>query len=58
LSDAGVSAERIADVMGHRDTRMIFHVYRHVLTDVIHTTATALDAAFSANGSESGSEVS
>jgi integrase len=56
LSDAGLSAERIADVMGHRDTRMIFRTYRHVLTDVIHTTATALDGVFGTNGSENGSE--
>ena len=29
LSNAGVPAERIADLAGHRDTRMVERVYRH-----------------------------
>lgn len=43
LSDAGVSPERIADLLGHVDIRMVMSVYRHTVTPVVDTAATALD---------------
>jgi len=39
LSAAGQSAERLADLLGHRDTRMVHRHYRHPVTAAVTTAA-------------------
>ncbi len=40
LSAAGVPPERLADLLGHRDTRMVFKHYRHPVTPTISVAVT------------------
>lgn len=37
LSASGQSAEKLADLLGHKDTRMVFKHYRHAVTSSIST---------------------
>ncbi|MBU1226188.1 MAG: tyrosine-type recombinase/integrase, partial [Actinobacteria bacterium] len=39
MAAAGQSAERLADLLGHRDTRMVFKHYRHAITSSVTTAA-------------------
>lgn len=39
ISAAGLSAERLADLLGHKDTRMVFGHYRHPVTSSISVAA-------------------
>ncbi len=45
LSAAGVPAELVADLLGHRDTRMVFEHYRHQVTPTITVAADHIEAA-------------
>lgn len=48
LSAAGVSLERIADLLGHVDTRMLERVYRHPVTKTVDAAAAPMARMFSA----------
>lgn len=37
ISEGGLSAERLADLLGHKDTRMVFGHYRHPVTASVST---------------------
>ena len=39
ISAGGLSAERLADLLGHKDTRMVFDHYRHPVTASVSTAA-------------------
>jgi integrase len=39
MSAAGHSAEKLADLLGHRDTRMVFKHYRHPVTASVEVAA-------------------
>jgi integrase len=39
ISASGLSAERLADLLGHKDTRMVFGHYRHPVTSSISVAA-------------------
>lgn len=39
ISAAGLSAERLADLLGHKDTRMVFGYYRHPVTSSVSVAA-------------------
>jgi integrase len=39
ISAAGLSAERLADLLGHKDTRMVFGHYRHPVTSSVTVAA-------------------
>jgi integrase len=39
ISAAGLSAERLADLLGHKDTRMVFQHYRHPVTSSVSVAA-------------------
>jgi integrase len=39
ISAAGLSAERLADLLGHKDTRMMFGHYRHPVTSSVSVAA-------------------
>lgn len=39
ISAAGLSAERLADLLGHKDTRMVFEHYRHPITSSVSVAA-------------------
>lgn len=54
ISAAGLSAERLADLLGHKDTRMVFNHYRHPVTASVSTTAEFWGANRGANGPEMG----
>jgi integrase len=43
LSAAGESAERLADLLGHKDTRMVFKHYRHPVTSTVSTAVDCWD---------------
>jgi delta 1-pyrroline-5-carboxylate dehydrogenase len=43
LSDAGVPVEEISRLVGHSGTSVTELVYRHQITPVIQTGATAMD---------------
>lgn len=45
LSAAGVAPERLADLLGHVDTRMVFKHYRHPVTPTITVTADHIESA-------------
>ena len=45
LSAAGVAPELLADVLGHRDTRMVFRHYRHQVTPTISVAADHIERA-------------
>ena len=45
LSASGQSAERLADLLGHKDTRMVFRHYRHPVTSTISTAVEYWDRA-------------
>lgn len=45
MSAAGHSAEKLADLLGHRDTRMVFKHYRHPVTASIEVAADYWKAA-------------
>ncbi|MBA3361934.1 MAG: site-specific integrase [Acidimicrobiia bacterium] len=45
LSAAGESAEKLADLLGHKDTRMVFKHYRHPVTSTISTAVEYWDRA-------------
>jgi integrase len=46
LSDHGVPAERISDVMGHGDPTVTMRVYRHQLRPTVADAAQAMDEIF------------
>lgn len=46
LSAADVSLERIADLLGHTDTRMLEHVYRHPVTKTVDAAAMPMARMF------------
>jgi integrase len=46
LYDAGVPKERIADILGHADTRMLDQVYRHPSRDALTHAAGPMDQLF------------
>jgi integrase len=50
LSDAGVSPERIADLLGHTSPRMVLSVYRHAVGPTVDTAATVLDGVLANPG--------
>jgi hypothetical protein len=39
ISAAGLSAERLADLLGDKDTRMVFGHYRHPVTSSVSVAA-------------------
>ena len=39
ISASGISSERLADLLGHRDTRMVAHHYRHQVTSSVDVAA-------------------
>lgn len=39
ISAGGLSAERLADLLGHKDTRMVFEHYRHPVTSSVSVAA-------------------
>ena len=45
LSASGVAPELLADLLGHRDTRMVFRHYRHPVTPTISTAANHIEEA-------------
>lgn len=47
LSASGVAPELLADLLGHRDTRMVFRHYRHQVTPTIAVAADHIEAALS-----------
>lgn len=46
LSAAGVPLERIADLLGHTDTRMLERVYRHPVTKTVDAAVAPMAAMF------------
>jgi hypothetical protein len=46
LYDAGVPKERIADILGHADTRMLDQVYRHPSRDALTHASGPMDQLF------------
>ena len=46
LSDAGVPPEQIADLLGHRDTRMVLLTYRHPVLPVVDGGSAAMGGIF------------
>jgi integrase len=46
LYDAGVPKERIAEILGHADTRMLDQVYRHPLREALTHAAGPMDLLF------------
>ena len=40
-----MSAERLADMLGHKDTRMVFGHYRHPVTASVSTAAEFWEAS-------------
>ena len=52
LSREGVPAERIADLVGHRDTRMVERVYRHRGPRPIDVGRSSLESLFPASSRE------
>jgi integrase len=54
ISAAGLSAERLADLLGHQDTRMVFNHYRHPVTASVSTAAEFWGANQGANEPENG----
>ncbi len=48
LNDAGVTLERIADLLGHRSTRMLDATYRHRVRPAVDTAVGVLDDVFTA----------
>ena len=44
ISEGGMSAERLADMLGHKDTRMVFKHYRQPVKESISTAAEHWDA--------------
>ena len=45
LSEQGVAPELLADLLGHRDTRMVFKHYRHPVTPTISVAAKHIEDA-------------
>ena len=45
ISEGGMSAERLADMLGHKDTRMVFKHYRQPVKESISTAAEHWDAS-------------
>jgi hypothetical protein len=39
MSAGGMPPERLADLLGHKDTRMVFDHYRHPVTTSVSTAA-------------------
>ena len=50
LSEQGVAPELLADLLGHRDTRMVFKHYRHPVTPTISVAARHIEQALRAPG--------
>lgn len=46
LSHQGVSAEQLADLAGHVDTRMVMRHYRHPVVPTIEAAAAPMEAMF------------
>jgi len=46
LSEAGVPLEQIADLLGHRDTRMVLLTYRHTVVPVVDGASAVMDHLF------------
>lgn len=45
LSASGVAPELLADLLGHRDTRMVHKHYRHPVSPTVTVAADHLEAA-------------
>lgn len=45
LSAVGVAPELLADLLGHRDTRMVFRHYRHPVTPTVRVATEFIEAA-------------
>jgi integrase len=48
LSAAGVPLEQIADLLGHKSTRVTSQVYRHLLVPEVIAAVEPMEAAFGA----------
>jgi integrase len=50
LNDAGASMEKLADLLGHRSTRMLDATYRHRVRPTVDTAVGVLDDLFERSG--------